>query len=282
MAASLSELIRDITSLVSFPAVAMRVNELVNNPNASAGKIGEIIAQDPALTARLLRIANSAAFGLTAQVTTVSRAVTVIGNKLIRDLVMATSTLSVFEGIPNELMSMKDFWRHSVYCGLAGRLLAERRKMKGTESLFVAGMLHDVGQLVIFRKLPAEGKAALVLSIQGPADFHLQQAEQQILGFDHAQVGGALLRHWNFPPLLVECTEFHHAPGNAKQFPVEAALIHIANSLAQLAEIDSVEPKHATPIDPGAWTTVGLGADVVEPTVRAAQKQFLTVQGMFA
>jgi HD-like signal output (HDOD) protein len=282
MGVSLPELIKDITSLVSFPAVGLRVNDMVNNPNTSAAQIGQVISQDPALTARLLRIANSAAFGLSAQVTTVSRAVTVIGHKLIRDLVLATSTLNAFEGIPNELMSMKDFWRHSVYCGLSARLLAEQRKMKGTETLFVAGMLHDVGQLVLFRKLPEESKAALVLSIQGPADLDLHMAEQQVLGYDHAQVGGALLRYWNFPPLLVECTEFHHAPSLAKQFPVEAALVHIANSIAQLAEIDSVDEHHAAPTDAAAWIVTGLGHDVVEPTMRAAQKQFATVQGTFS
>jgi HD-like signal output (HDOD) protein len=282
MTVTVEELIKDINTLVSFPVVGIRVNEMVNNPNVSASEIGKVIGQDPALTARLLRIANSAAFGLAAQVSTVSRAVTVIGNKLIRDLVLATSTINAFEGIPNELVSMENFWRHSLLCGLAARILAERRHMKNTETLFIAGMLHDVGQLVIFRKMPKQAKEALLLSIEGPEDFALHNAERQIFGFDHAQVGAALLRHWNFPPLLVECAEYHHAPTKAKNFPVEAALVHIANSVAQLAEIDSVQEEHALLTEDAAWAATGLTKDAIEPTVRAAQKQFTTVQNLLA
>lgn len=282
MTVTVEELIKDITTLVSFPVVGVRVNEMVSKPNVSASEIGKVISQDPALTARLLRIANSAAFGLTAQVSTVSRAVTVIGNKLIRDLVLATSTINAFEGIPNELVSMENFWRHSLLCGLSARILAERRGMKNTETLFIAGMLHDVGQLVIFRKLPAQAKEALLLSIEGPEDFALHNAEQQIFGFDHAQVGAALLRHWSFPPLLVECAEYHHAPTRATHFPVEAALVHVANSVAQLAEIDSVQEEHALMTEDAAWSAIGLAREVIEPTVRAAQKQFATVQNLLA
>jgi HD-like signal output (HDOD) protein len=278
---SVPELIKDITGLVSFPAVGLRVNELVNNPATTAAQLGEVISQDPALTAQLLQIANSTAFGHSSQVSTVSRAVTVIGTRAIRDLVLASSTVHAFEGIPNELVSMENFWRHSLYCGLAARFLAEQRRLKNTETLFIAGMLHDIGQLVIFRKLPQESKQALLLSIEGDEDFALHHAEQRILGFDHAQVGGALLRQWSFPPLLVECTEFHHDPLLAKQFPIEAALVHIANSIAQLAEVDSVQEDDALLTEPAAWTVTGLGKDMIEPAVRAAQQQFGDVRGMF-
>jgi HD-like signal output (HDOD) protein len=281
MGTSVSDLIQDITGLVSFPAVGMRVNEMVNDPATTAAQLGDVISQDPALTAQVLQIANSAAFGRTAQISTISRAVTVVGTKLIRDLVLAGSTVHAFEGIPNDLVSLEDFWRHSLYCGVAARFLAEQRGSKGTETLFIAGMLHDVGQLVIFRKLPQESRQALLLSVEGDEDFALHHAEQQTLGFDHAQVGAALLRRWNFPPLLVECTEFHHAPALAGQFPVEAALVHLANSIAQLAEIDSLDEEEALLTEPAAWTVTGLDKGVIEPAVRAAQQQFAAVQGMF-
>jgi putative nucleotidyltransferase with HDIG domain len=275
-----AELIKEIDSLVSFPAVGVRVSQMAGDPNVSATQIGSVISQDPALTARLLRIANSAAYGLSAEVSTVSRAVAVIGTKLIRDLVLATSTINAFEGIPNELVTMENFWRHSLYCGLAARSLAERRHMKGNETLFIAGLLHDVGQLVVFKKLPQESKQALMLSLEGPDDLALHKAEQQVFGFDHAQVGGALLRHWHFPEILVECAEFHHAPALAQKHPLEAALVHIANSIATLAEIDSVSEGDAVKTEPAAWTVTGLTKDVIEPTVRAVQKQFATVQNL--
>jgi putative nucleotidyltransferase with HDIG domain len=281
MAASVADLIKDIDNLVSFPAVGVRVSQMANDPKVSAVQLGNAISQDPALTARLLRIANSAAYGLSSKVSTVSRAVAVIGTKLIRDLVLATSTINALEGIPNELVTMENFWRHSLYCGLAARLLAERRGQKGTETLFIAGLLHDVGQLVLFRKLPQESRQALLESIEGPEELALHAAERQVLGFDHAQVGGELLRHWHFPEVLVECAEFHHAPGLARQHPLEAALVHIANSIGTLAEIDSVDESDAVRTEPAAWALTGLARDVIAPTVHTAREQFLTVQGMF-
>ncbi|MBK8162767.1 MAG: HDOD domain-containing protein [Gammaproteobacteria bacterium] len=281
MSEPVTDLIQDITGLVSFPAVGLRVNEMVNDPSTTAAQLGAVISRDPALTAQLLQIANSAAFGHSAQIDTVSRAVTVLGTRQIRDIVLAGAAMHAFEGIPNELVSMEDFWRHSLYCGLAARFLAERRGLRNTETLFIAGMLHDVGQLVIFRKLPRESKQALLLSIEGDEDFALHHAEQRILGFDHAQVGAALLRRWNFPSLLVECTEFHHAPALARQFPLEAALVHIANSIAQLAEVDSVQEDDALLTEPAAWGTAGLEKDIIERAVRAAQAQFGDVRGMF-
>lgn len=281
MGESVAVLIEDITGLVSFPAVGMRVNAMVNDPSTTAAQLGEVISQDPALTAQLLQIANSAAFSHSSQIDTVSRAVTVLGTRQIRDIVLASSAVHAFEGIPNELVGMEDFWRHSLYCGIVARFLAEQRRLRNTETLFITGMLHDVGQLVIFRKLPQESRQALLLSIEGDEEFALHHAEQEILGFDHTQVGAALLRRWNFPPLLVECTEFHHDPAQARQFPLETALVHIANSLAQLAEIDSLQEEDALLTDPAAWKTAGLGKDIIEPAVRAAQAQFADVQRMF-
>jgi putative nucleotidyltransferase with HDIG domain len=274
MAHSLAELTQDIDRLVSLPGIVARINEAVNDPARSAADIGRIIGQDPALTARLLRVANSAAYGLSKQIETISRAVAVIGTKRIRDLALATSAMNAFEGIPNELVSMDNFWRHSILCAVAAKLLAERAGMQDAESLFVAGLLHDIGQLVIFHKLPGEAKQALLLSVEGPNELALHDAEQRVIGVDHAQVGGALLRHWRFPEKLIECVEFHHAPARAAKFPREAALVHIANSIATLAEINSVAEEDAVHTDEAAWTLAGLGHEVIEPVVRAAQAQF--------
>jgi len=281
MDSAVTDLIREITGLVSFPAVGLRVNEMVNEPSTTAVQLGAVISQDPALTAQLLQIANSAAFGLTAQVSTVSRAVTVIGTRLTRDLVLLNSTVYAFDGIPNELISMEDFWCHSVYCGLVARFLAKQRHYENTESLFIAGMLHDIGQLVIFRKHPEASRKALLQSVEGDGGFALHLAEQRIFGFDHAQVGAALLRQWNFPDLLIECTESHHAPLLAKRFPLEAALVHIASSIAQLAEVNSLEETDALATEPEAWKQAGLKKDVIEPAVRAAREQFAEVRDLF-
>jgi len=277
---TLQEFTRDIDHLVSLPSVGVRINEAVSNPNSTADDIGRLISQDPAMAARVLRIANSPAYGLSSQITTISRAVSIVGTQFIRDLVLATSTISAFKDIPNDLVSLENFWDHSLYCGIAARLLAEQRGMKHAETEFLAGLLHDIGQLVIFHKQPEEARRALLLSVEGPDDLALHKAEQTIFGFDHAQVGAELMRHWHFPPLLVACVEFHHAPQDAPQFQVEVSLVHIANSIATLAEIDSVLEDDAVRTEALAWELTGLSKDVIEPTVRATQAQFAEMRGL--
>ena len=280
MSMTLEQFTQDIDHLVSLPSVGVRVNEVVNDPNSTAEDIAKLISQDPALAARVLRIANSPAYGLSAQITTITRAVAIVGTQLIRDLVLATSTISAFKDIPNELVSLENFWSHSLYCGIAARLLAEQRGMKHAETEFLAGLLHDIGQLVIFRKEPENARRALLLSVEGPDDLALHKAEQAVFGFDHAQVGATLLRHWHFPDLLVACVEKHHAPQEEQKFPIEVSLVHIANSIATLAEIDSVAEEDAVRTEQFAWDRLALSRDLIEPTVRATQAQFTEMRGL--
>ena len=280
MLVSLADFTQDINHLVSLPGVGLRVNEMVSDPKTTATELGKVICQDPALAARLLRMANSPAYGLSTQVNTVTRAVAIIGMQQIRDLVLATSTMSAFDGILNPLVSLEDFWSHSLYCGAAAHLLAEQCQMKHAETVFLGGLLHDIGQLVIFHKEPERAKQALLLSIEEHDDLALHIAEQEIFGFDHAEVGAALLRQWHFPELLIENVALHHAPEQARHFPIETALVHIANSIATLAEIDSVSLDDAVQISPEAWRVTGLDKACVERTVRFTQAQFADMRNL--
>jgi len=121
MVISIDEIVKDIEDLVSLPSVFIQINQLIDDPKCTSAQIGDIISQDPNLTVRVLRIANSPMYGLRAEIDTVNKAVTVIGMKRIRDLVLATSAVDAFESIPNELITMENFWMHSVYCGLMAK-----------------------------------------------------------------------------------------------------------------------------------------------------------------
>lgn len=279
MLVTLEEFTQDIEQLVSLPGVGLRVNNMVNDPE-NADDLGKVICQDPALAARLLRIANSPAYGLSTQVNTVTRAVAIIGTQQIRDLVLTTSTMNAFNGIPNELVSLEDFWSHSLYCGAAAHFLAEQCHMQHAETVFLGGLLHDIGQLVIFHKEPQRAKQALLLSIEEHDDLALHKAEQEIFGFDHAEVGEALLRQWHFPEQLIESVAYHHAPEQAQHYPMETALVHLANSIATLAEIDSVSIDDAVETSPEAWRVTGLNKTCVERTVRLTQAQYADMRNL--
>lgn len=269
-------LIKNSDILGSLPGIGVRVNQMIDDPSYTSTDIGQVIAQDPALTARLLKIANSPAVGFSKKIDTVTRAITVLGSRHIRDLVLGTSVVRAMQVLPNKLISMEDFWTHSICCGLAARSLAEPSGLINGETLFVAGLLHDIGHLLIFHQLPDKAQQALELSAHGDGkdEVDLHKAEQEIMGFDHASVGAALLRQWHFPEVLVECVQFHHTPQDASKFPLQVALVHVANSLAVLAEINILSKDNSTHIDPITWQILNLNPDTVETVLRTVQEQF--------
>ena len=248
----------DVATLVSLPEVVVRINELVEDPQSSAEDIGRVVAQDTALTARLLTLANSALFGLSRKVDTIGRAIAVLGTHQVRDLTLGLSAARAFNGIPNSLVSMGSFWHHSVLCAVAARLVAGSCVRGRPDSSFVAGLLHDVGQLVLFNKLPEQSRTALAMTVMAPDEPDLHVCEQRILGFDHAAVGGALARRWRLPPSLAESIEFHPEPARARSHPLDVAVVHIANSVAVLAELESERWEDAAVVQPVAWEITGL------------------------
>jgi len=280
MTADIQHVLKDIEQLVSLPAACIRLNEMVDDPGVSADDIGRVIGQDVALTAKLLRVANSPLYGLSTQVDTVSRAVTVLGTRQVRDLALASAAVKAFDGIPNELVSMQDFWEHSILCALAARTLAMDCLRRQRESVFVGGLLHDIGQLVLYNRLPELARQALEACIDGPNELESQEAEQAIIGFDHAEVGSELAHRWSLPTNIRECIAYHHRPADAQQSRVEVAVVHIANSVAALAELDSCNPEDAPRIHPIAWELTGLEPDVIEPTRASVMAQIADTRAL--
>ncbi|GMR08636.1 MAG: HDOD domain-containing protein [Gammaproteobacteria bacterium] len=272
-------LVNDVGELVSIPEVAMRVNQMVDDPKSTAMDMGRVLAQDPALAVRLLRIANSPFYGLATEIDSISRAVTLLGTKQIRDLVVSTAVANAFDGIPNSLISMKDFWLHSLYCGLLAKTLAKVGGKVNGDSIFVSGLLHDIGQLVMFNRMPEESRQAIVLVMDGPDDLQMYQAERQIFGFDHMQVGAELAQSWQLSKTLQECIEFHHEPTRAKDFPLETAMIHIANTVAVIAELHETDyAEELASLDPVSWELTGLTMDDIGPAITSVHEEIAEIE----
>jgi len=269
------ELVQGVGGLVTLPNVFIRINQLVENPNSSTTDIARAISQDPSFTVRMLRVANSSFYGLSSTIATVDKAVSVIGTSQIRNLALSVSIASTFAGLPNDLVSMDNFWRHSLYCAVIARIMARQTGGCDPEAVFTAGLLHDIGELLIFNRLPDQARDVLLLVLDNLDELPVYEAELQLLGFDHGQVGGELARQWNLPPLLEECIAHHHSVAEAKRYPQEVALVHLANIFAQMAEIDTLNPEDVAAVDPRAWVMSGIGADVdiIELLVREAQEE---------
>jgi len=163
------------------------------------------------------------------------------------------------------------------------RILARRAGRCDPEAVFTAGLLHDIGELVIFNRLPEQAKEALLRVLDSVDDLPVYEAERQVMGFDHAQVGMEMARQWNLPPLLQECIGCHHSISDADRYPREVALVHLANVFAQMAEIDTLNPDDVTAADPHAWEMCGIDRDegIVEQVVREAQQEIVELEQLF-
>jgi HD-like signal output (HDOD) protein len=149
------------------------------------------------------------------------------------------------------------------------------------DAMFTAGLLHDIGELVIFNRLPTQSHEILQRVLESQDEVPVHVAEMEVLGFDHSTVGGELAHQWGLPPLLQACIAHHHDIAAAKVHQREVALIHIANVVALMAEVDTLDPDDVEPIDPRAWEVTGLDRDVMEPAMRAAQAEVQEIEKLF-
>ncbi len=255
------ELVKGIEHLVSLPDVCIKVNMMADSPLYSAKDFGEVISQDTDLSARLLSMVNSAFYGTRAPVETISRAVTVIGSKGLRNLVLVTSAAEIFTGIPADLIDMTEFWRYSVTTGIIAKALSTQCNVLHGERLFVMGVLHDIGRLVIYLRLPEQSRD--VLLITGGDDAILADTEADVFGFSHMDVGAALLKTWQLPESLITVAGTHHEPLNAGDYRLEASLVNIAGLLAQGEMTGEPLDEILEQIRPEVWQTTGLDNDKV-------------------
>lgn len=267
------ELLAGSLELASLPEVFTRVNDMLDDPHSSASDIGKVISDDPALTTRLLKIVNSAFYSFPSQIGTVSRAITIIGTRELRDLILATSVIKLFNNIPEDLISMDSFWRHSISVGLIAQCMASQRHDENIESVFVAGLIHDIGRLVICSKVPEIEREALARAKFNGMD--LTQCEKTILGFDHTEVGAELARLWLLPNNLYEAMAFHHTPQYAETHVVETTIVHLANDIANAVDFSNGVEVHADmPVSSPLWKTTGLPADTIEIVLAEAEKRY--------
>jgi len=259
----------------SLPRICVWLTDAVNNPRTSTLEIAELIGNDAALTARLLRLVNSSFYGFPSKIETPSQAVMIIGTAHLCDLALTTSIVRLFKDIPEDLVSMESFWRHSIACGLATRVLAARRHEPHVERFFVAGMLHDIGRLVICQQAPALARETLMRA-RGDEDL-LHHAERALMGFDHAAISGALLRAWGLPHSLEESVACHHQPDRAARFPLETALVHIGDVVVQAMELGTSGERFVPPLDGEAWDLVELSPRQLPEVIEAVERQFSDV-----
>ncbi len=271
-------LVKESVQLISLPEVYIRLRKVIDAPDSSMADVAEVIAIDPSITARLLKLVNSSFFGLVVKVDTITHAINLLGIQEVEDLVLATSVIDSFSGFTNDYFNIYDFWFNGIYCAVTARLLAYYCKGMETERPFVAGLLHNIGHLVCYQIIPEESRSAIEIAAQ--KNISLFRAERELLGFDYGQVGAELMREWTLPKSLQEITEFHIEPEKASEFQLETAIIHIASTITQnvLAQIpispDTLE------VNPVCWQITGLSVEDMPDIKIEADEQAAMVMNM--
>lgn len=275
--------VNEVAGLVSPPDVCIKVFDLIESHNASAHTIGAVISKDPNLTLRLLKIVNSALYNFSSKIDTVSRAIAVVGISELYSMVIAVTAVKSFSYIPHNVVNMDTFWRHSLFTAVNARLLAKRCNILHPERLFVAGLLHDVGSLILYHRVPQTCKE-LLIDAKGDEEC-LHQAEVEKFGFSHADIGALLLKLWHMPEPLQEAVACHHRPALASENPRETAIIHLANALANHTEIGAFceMPMTELVMDECIWAQLGMEADELdhESLLEEAGLQFSDMISVF-
>jgi putative nucleotidyltransferase with HDIG domain len=214
---------------VSPPILYYQLREKLDDPDTSFEDLAAIIKTDTAMSARLLKIVNSAFYGFDGKVDTLTHALHIIGTEQLTDLALAAIVTSKFQGIPRDLINMETFWMHSIGCGIAARKIAKRVPGMDSEKVYLGGMLHDIGSLILFQQSPESAKDILLRCKE--SGENLFKVEKEVLGYDHAEVGAMLLAEWKLPERLVEMVKYHHQPTNAGDYLEEACIIARADAL---------------------------------------------------
>ncbi|NCC23933.1 MAG: HDOD domain-containing protein [Deltaproteobacteria bacterium] len=274
----IDELVRHETELASFPDVYFKIKEILDSPTSSAADIAKVVASDVGLSAKLLRLVNSSLFSFSSKIDSVTHAVSLIGTRELATLALGISTINFFKDIPPELIDMKVFWRHSLSCGVFGKLIAGQIPEFKADKFFTAGLLHDCGRLIMYKNMPYASVQAL-LSARTEM-LPLVDAEQQILGFNHTEVARKLMETWSFPSNLTTIIGGHHDP-MASDEPRETAVITLADILANAAAISSGGTFVLPALPDDAWEILGLKPEKLKAILQDHDRSIAEVTAVF-
>lgn len=219
----------------SMPGAAVKLLALVDDPAIDADRIEKILRQDAGLTANLLRLANSAYFGIPSKVGSVRQAVLLLGLKRLIQMVIACCVSAIMDKpVPGYDLPAGELWRHSLAVTVAAEGLVKELQVEAAEELFTVALLHDVGKLVL-GEFVADGFHQIEKALAQGVTF--ETAENMVLDTDHAHIGARILQQWSLPPGIVNAVRWHHDPGSAEQSDLMLDIVHVANGLCLMIGI---------------------------------------------
>jgi len=229
----LERVIRTIEQIPTLPIISQITMEIAEDESAPMEALAEVVENDQALASKILKIVNSASYGLVGKVSSIGPALVILGTKEVKSIVLGVSVYKFFSSHGTDVLDPKQFWRHSIICGQAAKLLGTRFDRSKDDTLFVAGLVHDIGKIVLEQYFHEEFIQIIDCVSSNNATFG--KTEKNILGTTHYQIGAKLLQQWNFPKKIIMEVLYHHAPWSDQNYSTSSIMIYLANIFSKLA-----------------------------------------------
>lgn len=238
---SISDLFKGDLQLGSPPNIYFELQKVIENPSKTIVDTAFVIEKDAALAIKLLKIVNSAFYGFPSKIASIDRAINLIGTKELQNIVLSTVVMDRFSDLPSDLISMHDFWARNLRCALISQGIDHHLGKQYSESIFICGILHNIGQLVFFSKIPELAKdVALALnSEENPTAVSEIELEKNIIGFDHFETGATLSKLWKLPDVIIESIRLHPFPDSTEDYYKLASILRLADCYSKLDDIFS-------------------------------------------
>ncbi|MCX8044219.1 MAG: HDOD domain-containing protein [Desulfobacterota bacterium] len=264
-------IIAAVNDLPSMPQVAQHVRRLISDKNCTFSEIARAIETDQAIAARVLKIANSAYYGVMGTVTSIQHAAMILGIKTLNQILeIACSAAVLSKRLPGYGQESGVLWRHSLSVAACARAIAKRRNPNLIDDAFSAGLIHDCGKLVLDRYLAARADAFTKLLQEGKKVF---EAERIVLGFDHASLAASICEKWDIPKQLVNAIQFHHSP-SLIQINELVAIVHLANQIIHIDDMQSLQDITAIDLDPRSVKLIGIDLKLIA-LVRSEAEEYV-------
>ncbi len=261
--------LEQVTELISLPETYLKIHTLMDDSTSDIDDFARVVSLDPYLTARLLKAANSAYFGFSGEISSVSRAIYMMGIQQLHYMVLSISAVSAISTLdfPEDIVKLKSFWRSSLLCGTLSKLLGQQLQIRTFERFFILGLLHEIGHLVLYACFPQLARETNQLAIDNNIPIH--QAEQQILDCHYGNIGARLMQYWKLPTFFQTLTNFQPTPAQATKEQLETSILHISHAFARQHHIAQHNAPVVT-IDPTAWDTTQLTPEKIKNPLDAA------------
>ena len=269
-ALQLDDIVRKLEDLPSLPAVVMELLSSIDQDDVDISVLAKKVSHDQALTAKTLRLANSSLFGLQVKVTTIQQAITFLGFQTTRNLITAAAVTGCFAEGQCPGFDDKAFWRHSIATAACCKVLARRVRFN-QDYAFTAGLLHDIGRLVLVSSFTDQYRQ--VMAYRAANDCYVLEAEQAVMGIDHVVAGAALAEHWNFSDTMKTAIAYHHDP-DADGAGILAALVHVANAIVHALDLSGEDDDMVPAVSAAAWAALGLNQEAFMHAFRETELQF--------